>query len=93
MENKVRAGDVWWNTKDQYGKIYINVETSMRDVVRVYLMHNKLADKSDNLAWESGGLETVGHKLPEHWKFLYNLYDITTISLATLKDDDEEHST
>lgn len=93
MENKVRAGDVWWNTKDNYGKMYVQVETGMPTVVRTYLIHNKGGGCGSNQVWESGGLEYIGTVPLSNWKFLYNTNDVTGISLETLKDTDEEHST
>ena len=64
MENKVKAGDVWWNIKDKYGKMYIQVETSMPNVIRTYLIRNKGGGCGSNQVWESGGLEHVGNTLP-----------------------------
>lgn len=90
MENKVRAGDVWWNNKHGYGKIYMQVETSMPDVVREYLVHNKARGHSTDCSWESGGLGKVGRTKGEEWVFLYNIVDLTTLSLKALN---EEHST
>ena len=90
MENKVRAGDVWWNIRDNYGKMYIQVDTSMPNIVTPYLVHNKHGGSGSNQVWESGGLEQVGCVMQEHWKFLYNTTDITSISLRALN---EEHST
>lgn len=90
MENKVKAGDVWWNIKDNYGKMYVQVDTSMPNVVTAYLVHNKDGGSGSNQVWESGGLEHIGYEQPSHWKFLYNTNDITSISLRALN---EEHST
>ena len=83
MENTVRAGDVWWNKKHEYGKVYIQVETSMPTIATAYLLHSK-AGKGSDCMWESGGLEQTGGKLSDEWVFLYNIQDVATISLEDL---------
>ena len=90
MENKIKTGDVWWNKKHQYGKIYMQVETSMPNVVAPYLLHNKAGGKGSDCMWESGGLESIGRVQSDEWVFLYNIHELATISLQALY---AEHST
>lgn len=84
MENTVKIGDVWWNKKHEYGKVYIQVETSMPTVAAPYLLHSRSGNKGSDCMWASGGLEQTGGKLSDEWVFLYNIQDVATISLEAI---------
>ena len=78
MENKVKAGDVWWNKEDNYGKLYMQVDAGMKDILKPYLFHSKVFNSS--CTWESGGLETP-KVLSDKWIFLYNINDAIDLAL------------
>ncbi len=90
MENKVKAGDVWWNSTDDYGVIFLQPESGMDTIMRKYLFHNKLGASSKNYTWEAGGLESTAIVVSNKFKFLYNIHDVITLSIGALN---EEHST
>lgn len=92
MENEIKAGDVWWNVTTKYGIMFAQPEAGMPNILRKYLIHNKVAGHTRDNMWEAGGLEPSGRALHSDWKFLYNINDLVTVSLQTLKDEDEEHS-
>lgn len=94
MENKISAGDVWWNVKSNYCKLVVQVESSMPHITTTYLMHNKECGHSSDYMWHSGGLDDLKTATPsKDWKFLFNIHDATTVALQAFKEHDEEHST
>jgi hypothetical protein len=84
MENKIKAGDVYWNDNDGYGRIYLRCDSSYPDMLRMYLFN------ASTTHWESAGLSRAGKVIDEKFKLLYNIDDVTKLSREAL---DEEYRT
>ena len=69
MENKVKPkmGDVWWNTKDNYGKIFVEVAGDHK--VFDYVMFSK------NTMW-SGYSPTTRLSVSDEFVYLFNVHDL-----------------
>jgi hypothetical protein len=83
MENKIKAGDVYWNDKDGYGRIYLRCDHSYPDMLRMYLFNKSSSH------WEQGGLSRGNVVIDNKFQLLYNIDDVTKLSMETIN---AEHS-
>jgi hypothetical protein len=81
MDNKIKAGDVWWNEEDEYGRIYLRCDVSFPKALRMFLFNKT------NLHWEHSGLTEEGDTLNNKWKLLYNVTDVIIISKEALNEN------
>ena len=83
MEDTIKAGDVWWNQEQGYGRIYLLCDPSYPKMLRMFLFHKQRH-------WENNGLTEEGTKISLGWVRLYNIQDVITLSMETIN---AEHST
>lgn len=80
MDNKIKAGDVWWSKEHDYGKIYLRCDVSFPKALRTFLF-NKIGH------WENNGLTEEGTTSHGDWKLLYNIDDVIKLSKEALNEN------
>lgn len=79
MENKIKAGDVWWSDENNYGKIFLRCDVSFPKLLRTFLFTKPSGH------WENNGLTEEGTVSHGDWKLLYNINDVTKVSLEAIQ--------
>jgi hypothetical protein len=81
MDDKIKAGDVWWSEEHDYGKIYLRCDPGFPKALRVFLFNGMVGH------WEHGGLTEEGIKSHGDWVRLYNINDVTKLSREALNEN------